>query len=37
MMHVQARPYGDASDMERMRQLLMAGSQANIPASYMRT
>jgi mycothiol synthase len=34
-MRIQARPYREAADMEGMRQLLMAGSQANIPASYM--
>lgn len=34
-MTIHARPYHDASDLVRMRQLLMAGSQANISASYM--
>ncbi|MEZ4617897.1 MAG: hypothetical protein R2867_20640 [Caldilineaceae bacterium] len=34
-MNLQARPYRDATDMAHMKQLLMAGSQANISASYM--
>jgi mycothiol synthase len=34
-MNLHARPYRDASDMARMRQLLMDGKQANIRASYM--
>jgi mycothiol synthase len=34
-MNLQARPYRDATDFVRMRQLLMDGRQANIPASYM--
>lgn len=34
-MTISARPYRDAADMERMRRLLIAGTQANIPASYM--
>jgi mycothiol synthase len=34
-MAIQARPYHDPSDFERMRQLLMDGRQANISASYM--
>ena len=34
-MTIQSRPYRDATDLARMRQLLMAGKQANIPASYM--
>jgi len=34
-MNIQARPYRDATDLARMRQLLMAGRQANISASYM--
>jgi mycothiol synthase len=34
-MNIQARPYRDTTDLARMRQLLMAGSQANISASYM--
>ena len=34
-MKIQARPYGGNRDLAGMRQLLMAGSQANIPASYM--
>jgi GNAT superfamily N-acetyltransferase len=35
MINIQARPYRDSADFARMRQLLMAGSQANISASYM--
>jgi GNAT superfamily N-acetyltransferase len=34
-MGIQARPYRDNTDLARMRQLLMAGSQAKISASYM--
>ena len=34
-MKIQARPYRDATDLAAMRQLLMAGTQANIAASYM--
>lgn len=34
-MKIQSRPYRDKMDLASMRQLLMAGSQANIPASYM--
>src|SRR5689334_11773385 len=34
-MNLLARPYRDATDMARMRQLLMDGRQANISASYM--
>ena len=34
-MKTQSRPYRDATDFVRMRQLLMTGKQANIPASYM--
>lgn len=34
-MNLHARPYRDATDFVRMRQLLMAGRQANIAASYM--
>ena len=34
-MNLQARPYRDATDLAHMRRLLMAGSQANISASYM--
>jgi mycothiol synthase len=34
-MDIQARPYRDATDFVRMRQLVMEGRQANIPASYM--
>ena len=34
-MNLQARPYRDPTDLARMRQLLMAGAQAKIPASYM--
>lgn len=34
-MNIQARPYRDATDLARMRQLLMDGSQAAISASYM--
>ena len=33
-MKIQARPYHDNTDLARMRQLLMAGSQAHIQASY---
>ena len=33
-MKILARPYRDSTDMARMRRLLMAGCQANIPASY---
>ncbi|MCC6453907.1 MAG: GNAT family N-acetyltransferase [Caldilineaceae bacterium] len=33
-MKIQARPYRDARDLARMRQLLVTGSQANISASY---
>jgi GNAT superfamily N-acetyltransferase len=33
-MKIQARPYRDNTDLAHMRQLLMAGSQAQIPASY---
>jgi GNAT superfamily N-acetyltransferase len=33
-MKLQARPYRDATDLVQMRQLLMAGTQAKIPASY---
>jgi hypothetical protein len=35
IMNIQARPYRDATDFVRMRQLLMEGRQANISASYM--
>lgn len=35
MSKLQARPYRDASDLTHMRQLVMAGCQANINASYM--
>jgi ribosomal protein S18 acetylase RimI-like enzyme len=35
IMNIQARPYHDHTDMARMRQLLMDGSHANIPSSYM--
>src|SRR5687767_14560629 len=35
IMKIQARPYRDHTDLARMRQLLMDGTQANIPASYM--
>ena len=35
MMNLHARPYRDSTDMARMRQLLMDGSQSNISASYM--
>lgn len=31
---IQARPYRDATDLTHMRQLLVIGHQANIPASY---
>ncbi len=34
-MNLQARPYRDPADLLPMRQLLMTGTQANIPASYM--
>lgn len=34
-MNLQSRAYRDANDMARMRQLLMVGKHANIPASYM--
>ena len=34
-MNIQARPYRDTTDFGRMRQLLMAGKQATISASYM--
>jgi GNAT superfamily N-acetyltransferase len=34
-MDIQARPYRDSTDLARMRQLVMAGSQADISASYM--
>jgi GNAT superfamily N-acetyltransferase len=34
-MKLQARPYRDATDLTLMRQLLMLGGQARIPASYM--
>ena len=34
-MKLQARPYRDPTDFAPMRQLLMAGSQSHIPASYM--
>ncbi len=34
-MKLQARPYRDPTDLARMKQLVMAGSQANISASYM--
>ena len=33
-MNIQARPYHDNADLARMRQLLVIGAQANIPASY---
>ncbi len=33
-MDIQSRPYRDARDMARMRQLLVSGTQAHIPASY---
>jgi GNAT superfamily N-acetyltransferase len=33
-MKIQARPYRDNTDLAHMRQLLVAGSQAHIPASY---
>ena len=35
IMTLQARPYRDNLDLAAMRQLVMAGTQANIPASYM--
>ena len=35
MMILQARPYRDPTDLAAMRQLLMAGTQSKIPASYM--
>jgi ribosomal protein S18 acetylase RimI-like enzyme len=34
-MNLQMRPYRDAADLVRMRQLLVVGRQANSPASYM--
>jgi mycothiol synthase len=34
-MNIQARPYRDATDFVCLRRLLIAGSQANISASYM--
>jgi GNAT superfamily N-acetyltransferase len=34
-MHIQARPYRDPEDFEPMRQLVMVGRRAGIPASYM--
>ncbi|HKF95476.1 MAG TPA: hypothetical protein VKB96_12955, partial [Gammaproteobacteria bacterium] len=34
-MNIQARPYRDATDFLRMRQLVIDGRQANISASYM--
>jgi GNAT superfamily N-acetyltransferase len=34
-MTIQARPYYDTTDLDRMRQLLMAGMQSGVPASYM--
>ena len=34
-MNLQARPYRDPTDLAAMRQLLMAGTQSKIPASYM--
>lgn len=34
-MNLQNRPYRDPTDLAAMRQLLMAGTQAKIPASYM--
>ena len=34
-MNLQARPYRDPADLIPMRQLVMTGRQANIPASYM--
>lgn len=34
-MHIQARPYGDATDLARMRRLVMDGTRANIRGSYM--
>ena len=34
-MNLQARPYREPADLIPMRQLLMAGTQAKIPASYM--
>ena len=33
-MKMQARPYRDKMDLARMRQLLVTGTRANIPASY---
>lgn len=35
MMNLQARPYRDATDLTQMKQLLMAGTQANSIISYM--
>ena len=35
LMNIQARPYRDQRDLAPMRQLVMTGAQANIPASYM--
>jgi mycothiol synthase len=35
IMNLQSRPYRDPTDFARMRQLVMDGSHANIPASYM--
>ena len=34
-MELQARPYRDSNDLAAMRELVMAGQHANIPASYM--
>jgi len=34
-MNIQSRAYRDDADLVRMRQLVMIGQQANIPASYM--
>lgn len=34
-MNIQSRAYRDDADLVRMRQLVMVGQQANIPASYM--
>src|SRR5262245_30836325 len=34
-MNIQVRPYRDATDLSRMRQLLVTGAQAGISASYM--
>jgi GNAT superfamily N-acetyltransferase len=34
-MEIYSRPYRDSNDLARMRQLLVVGSQAKIPASYM--